>query len=105
MDEIHTPDSSRYFYAEGYEERLAKGERQKQLSKEFVREWLMAGGFQGQEGQKVPEMTDEVVSGITERYVELYEHITGSKFVPAESEDPLSRIEGNIRTFLESRGL
>ena len=105
MDEIHTPDSSRYFYAEGYEERLAKGERQKQLSKEFVREWLMAGGFQGQEGQKVPEMTDEVVSGITERYVELYEHITGSKFVPAESEDPLSRIEGNIRKFLESRAL
>ena len=105
MDEIHTSDSSRYFYAEGYEERLAKGERQKQLSKEFVREWLMAGGFQGQEGQKVPEMTDEVVSGITERYVELYEHITGSKFVPAESDDPLSRIEGNIRTFLESRGL
>ncbi|MCR5002872.1 MAG: phosphoribosylaminoimidazolesuccinocarboxamide synthase [Bacteroidales bacterium] len=80
MDEIHTPDSSRYFYADGYEERLAKGEHQKQLSKEFVREWLMANGFQGQEGQKVPEMTPEVVSGITDRYVELYEHITGDKF-------------------------
>ncbi len=80
MDEIHTPDSSRYFYADGYEERLAKGEHQKQLSKEFVREWLMANGFQGQTGQKVPDMTPEVVSGITDRYVELYEHITGDKF-------------------------
>lgn len=84
MDEVHTPDSSRYFYAEGYEERLAKGERQKQLSKEFVREWLMAGGFQGLEGQKVPEMTPEVVAGITDRYIELYEHITGDKFIKAE---------------------
>jgi phosphoribosylaminoimidazole-succinocarboxamide synthase len=101
MDEIHTPDSSRYFYAEGYEERLAKGEHQKQLSKEFVREWLMAGGFQGKEGQTVPEMTPEVVSGITERYVELYEHITGEKFVPAaEEEDVLARIENNIKSFL-----
>lgn len=80
MDEIHTPDSSRYFYADGYEERLRKGERQKQLSKEFVREWLMAGGFQGKEGQSVPEMTDEVVNGITDRYIELYENITGEKF-------------------------
>ena len=80
MDEIHTPDSSRYFYADGYEERLAKGEHQKQLSKEFVREWLMANGFQGQTGQMVPDMTPEVVSGITDRYVELYEHITGDKF-------------------------
>ncbi len=76
MDEIHTPDSSRYFYAEGYEDRLAKGEKQKQLSKEFVREWLMANGFQGQEGQKVPEMTPEIVNGITERYIELYENST-----------------------------
>lgn len=84
MDEVHTPDSSRYFYADGYEERLAKGERQKQLSKEFVREWLMAGGFQGLEGQKVPEMTPEVVAGITDRYIELYEHITGEKFDRAE---------------------
>ena len=80
MDEVHTPDSSRYFYADGYEERLARGERQRQLSKEFVREWLMANGFQGQEGQKVPEMTQEVVSGITDRYIELYEHITGERF-------------------------
>ena len=100
MDEIHTPDSSRYFYAEGYEERLAKGERQKQLSKEFVREWLMANGFQGQEGQQVPEMTDEVVSSITERYVELYENITGEKFVKAEGDDILSRIEQNVTACL-----
>ena len=103
MDEIHTPDSSRYFYAEGYEERLAKGERQKQLSKEFVREWLMANGFQGQEGQKVPEMTPEIVSGITDRYIELYEHITGEKFVKAEegsAEDILSRIEKNVTACL-----
>ena len=84
MDEIHTPDSSRYFYADGYEERLAKGEHQKQLSKEFVREWLMANGFQGQEGQKVPEMTPEVVEGITKRYIELYENILGETFVPEE---------------------
>ena len=100
MDEIHTPDSSRYFYAEGYEDRLANGEKQKQLSKEFVREWLMAGGFQGQEGQQVPEMTDEIVNGITERYIELFENITGSKFEPAESEDMLARIENNINNFL-----
>ncbi|MBR2225815.1 MAG: phosphoribosylaminoimidazolesuccinocarboxamide synthase, partial [Bacteroidales bacterium] len=77
MDEIHTPDSSRYFYADGYEQRLARGEHQRQLSKEFVREWLMANGFQGQEGQQVPEMTPEVVAGITDRYIELYERITG----------------------------
>ena len=80
MDEVHTPDSSRYYYADGYEERLAKGEHQKQLSKEFVREWLMSGGFQGQEGQKVPEMTSEVVANISDRYIELYERITGEKF-------------------------
>ncbi len=101
MDEIHTPDSSRYFYAEGYEERLAKGEHQKQLSKEFVREWLMAGGFQGKEGQKVPEMTPEVVAGITKRYIELYEHITGETFVPAPEEDVEGRIEKNILAFLK----
>ena len=100
MDEIHTPDSSRYFYAEGYEERLKNGEHQKQLSKEFVREWLMAGGFQGKEGQKVPEMTPEVVSGITDRYIELFEHITGEKFVPAPETDVVGRIEKNIRDFL-----
>ena len=100
MDEIHTPDSSRYFYLEGYEERQARGERQKQLSKEFVREWLMAGGFQGQAGQQVPEMTDEVVAGITDRYVELYEHITGEAFVPAPEADAAARIERNINAFL-----
>ncbi|MCB8964193.1 MAG: phosphoribosylaminoimidazolesuccinocarboxamide synthase [Bacteroidales bacterium] len=100
IDEIHTPDSSRYFYAEGYEERLAKGEDQRQLSKEFVREWLMANGFQGKEGQKVPEMTDEIVSQITERYIELYEHITGDKFQKAEGTDVLKRIEQNILNFL-----
>lgn len=100
MDEIHTPDSSRYFYADGYEQRLAAGERQRQLSKEFVREWLMAGGFQGLEGQKVPEMTPEVVKGITDRYVELFENITGERFVPAESDDPAARIENSVRSFL-----
>ena len=101
MDEIHTPDSSRYFYAEGYEERLANGERQRQLSKEFVREWLMAGGFQGLEGQQVPEMTSEVVSNITDRYVELFEHVTGEPFVKAEAADVPARIESNILSFIE----
>lgn len=102
MDEIHTPDSSRYFYADGYEERLERGERQRQLSKEFVREWLMANGFQGQEGQKVPEMTPEVVNGITDRYIELYERITGVPFVKAEDEDLAARIEKNVKSFLSS---
>ena len=102
MDEIHTPDSSRYFYADGYEERLARGEHQKQLSKEFVREWLMANGFQGQEGQQVPEMTPEVVAGITDRYIELYERITGVPFVKAEDEDLAARIEKNVKNFLQS---
>ena len=102
MDEIHTPDSSRYFYADGYEERLARGAHQKQLSKEFVREWLMANGFQGQEGQQVPEMTPEVVAGITDRYIELYEHITGVPFVKAEDADLAARIEKNIDTFLKT---
>ena len=100
MDEVHTPDSSRYFYADGYEERLAKGERQKQLSKEFVREWLMANGFQGQEGQKVPEMTDEVVSGITDRYIELFEHITGDSFT--RKEYTAEAIESNIKDCLKN---
>ena len=80
MDEIHTPDSSRYFYAEGYAEKFAKGEPQKQLSKEFVREWLMDNGFQGKAGQEVPPMTDEIVTSISDRYIELYEHITGEQF-------------------------
>ena len=103
MDEIHTPDSSRYIYAEGYEDRLARGERQKQLSKEFVREWLMAGGFQGKAGQQVPPMTDEVVEGITDRYIELYEHITGEPFVRHEEEDVAGRIERNINAFLAGK--
>ena len=101
MDEIHTPDSSRYIYKEGYEERLARGERQKQLSKEFVREWLMASGFQGKEGQSVPPMTEEVVAGITDRYIELYEHITGARFERHEDEDIVGRIEKNVNAFLE----
>ena len=102
IDEIHTPDSSRYFYADGYEERLAKGERQRQLSKEFVREWLMDNGFQGQAGQKVPEMTPAVVAGITDRYIELYEHITGQKFVKADSTHVLKRIEDNVNACLKT---
>ena len=102
MDEIHTPDSSRYFYAEGYEERLAKGEKQKQLSKEFVREWLMANGFQGQAGQSVPEMTPEVVDSISDRYIELYENITGDRFVKAEdSQNVLQRIHDNVCKCIE----
>ncbi len=100
MDEIHTPDSSRYFYADGYQERFEKGEAQKQLSKEFVREWLMDNGFQGKAGQQVPEMTDEIVKSISERYMELYEHITGEKFVTSDSEDLLNRIEKNVNAFL-----
>lgn len=105
MDEIHTPDSSRYFYADGYEERLAKGEKQRQLSKEFVREWLMANGFQGQEGQKVPEMTPEIVGSITDRYIELYENITGEKFTKADNDSAdeiLARIERNVTECLSS---
>ena len=100
MDEIHTPDSSRYFYSEGYEERFEKGEPQKQLSKEFVREWLMDNGFQGKEGQQVPEMTDEIVTGISERYIELYEHITGEPFVKENTEDIAARIEKNVTEWL-----
>ncbi len=100
IDEIHTPDSSRYFYAEGYEERFARGEQQKQLSKEFVREWLMAGGFQGRAGEVVPEMTDAFVESVTERYVELYEQITGEKFIFAPQEEMLGRIEANTCNML-----
>jgi len=103
IDEIHTPDSSRYFYAQGYEEQFAKGLPQKQLSKEFVREWLMANGFQGQEGQQVPEMTEEVVNGITNRYIELYEHITGEKFVPAPADNVEQRIFDNVTKWLADR--
>jgi phosphoribosylaminoimidazole-succinocarboxamide synthase len=100
MDEIHTPDSSRYFYSEGYRERFEKGEPQKQLSKEFVREWLMENGFQGKKGQKIPEMTPEIVAGITDRYIELYEHITGEKFVKTEDGNILKRIETNVIRYL-----
>ncbi len=102
MDEIHTPDSSRYFIADQYEECFEKGLPVKQLSKEFVREWLMANGFQGQEGQQVPEMTPEIVNSISERYIELYEKVTGKKFEKAnDSDDMLKRIENNISACLE----
>ena len=101
MDEIHTPDSSRYFYSDGYQERFEKGEPQRQLSKEFVREWLMDNGFQGKEGQQVPEMTDEIVKSISDRYIELYEHITGEKFVAEDSDKLEERIERNVLQFLQ----
>lgn len=100
IDEIHTPDSSRYFYAEGYQERFDKGEQQRQLSKEFVREWLMANGFQGRPGETVPEMTEEIISSISDRYIELYENITGEKFEKSSTEDILGRMEGNIKNML-----
>jgi len=100
IDEIHTPDSSRYFYAAGYEERQAKGEAQKQLSKEFVRQWLIANGFQGLEGQKVPEMNEEKINEISERYIELYENITGENFVKSDVSNITERIEKNVLAFL-----
>jgi Phosphoribosylaminoimidazolesuccinocarboxamide (SAICAR) synthase len=100
IDEIHTPDSSRYFYAEGYQERFEKGEAQKQLSKEFVREWLMDNGFQGKEGQQVPEMTEEIVNGISERYIELFENITGESFDKADTTNISERIEKNVLNYL-----
>ena len=100
IDEINTPDSSRYFYAEGYQDRFDKGLPQKQLSKEFVREWLMANGFQGKDGQKVPVMTDKFVNEISERYIELYEKITGEKFIKADISSVHDRIEMNCRNFL-----
>lgn len=101
MDEVHTPDSSRYFYAEGYAERFAADEPQRQLSKEFVREWLMSNGFQGKAGQQVPEMTPAIVKDITDRYIELYEGITGDAFVKEESADLAARIESNIGAYLQ----
>jgi phosphoribosylaminoimidazole-succinocarboxamide synthase len=101
MDEIHTPDSSRYFYSDGYQEKFEAGEPQRQLSKEFVREWLMSNGFQGKEGQKVPEMTPEIVQSISDRYIELYEHITGETFVKEDLSDLSMRLEKNIATYLE----
>ncbi|MFD0799520.1 phosphoribosylaminoimidazolesuccinocarboxamide synthase [Maribacter chungangensis] len=96
IDEIHTPDSSRYFYADGYEERQERGEMQKQLSKEFVRQWLISNGFQGLEGQTVPEMTDDYIASVSDRYIELYEKITGETFVKADTDDIQARIEKNV---------
>lgn len=103
IDEIHTPDSSRYFYKDGYEERFAKGENQKQLSKEFVREWLMENGFKGEKGQTVPEMTDQFVNEVSERYIELFEKITGEKFKKENTSNILTRVENNIINFLNNR--
>lgn len=102
MDEIHTPDSSRYFYAEGYDELQAKGEPQRQLSKEFVRQWLIENGFQGKDGQQIPEMTEEIVQSISERYIELYEHIAGEKFVYPDAGEVISRVESNVKKALSS---
>ncbi len=101
IDEIHTPDSSRYFYADGYEERQAAGEAQKQLSKEFVRQWLISQNFQGLEGQTLPEMSDEYIASVSERYIELYENITGETFVKAPLDNIQSRIEENVFNFLK----
>ncbi len=103
IDEIHTPDSSRYFYADGYEERFAKGEPQKQLSKEFVRQWLIEHDFMGKEGQTVPEMTDEYCDSVSDRYIELYEHITGEPFVKTDDTDLDTRIKKNVEAYLASR--
>lgn len=100
IDEIHTPDSSRYFYLEGYLARQENGESQKQLSKEFVREWLIANSFQGKEGQSVPEMSDEWINQISERYIELFEKVSGKKFIKDDSEDVLNRVETNITNYL-----
>lgn len=103
IDEIHTPDSSRYFYADGYEEKLAKGEPQRQLSKEFVRQWLMDHGFMNEPGQQMPEITDAYASSVSDRYIELYEHITGEKFVKSDiTGDIASRIEKNVSTYLST---
>jgi len=104
IDEIHTPDSSRYFYADGYRERLEKGESQKQLSKEFVRQWLIANGFQGKEGQSVPHMSDEFVNSVSERYIELYENITGQSFMRSDVSQMAARIEANVLDYLQSQG-
>ena len=100
IDEIHTPDSSRYFYSEGYQERQDRGEEQKQLSKEFVRRWLIENGFQGQEGQQIPNMTDEYIETVSERYIELYENILGEKFVKADVSNIYNRIEKNVLAYL-----
>lgn len=100
IDEIHTPDSSRYFYKEGYQERFDKGEQQRQLSKEFVREWLMENNFQGRDGDKMPELTDEIIGSISDRYIELYEHIVGETFVKSQTENIAERIENNVKNML-----
>ncbi|WP_440880797.1 phosphoribosylaminoimidazolesuccinocarboxamide synthase [Tenacibaculum sp. C7A-26P2] len=100
IDEIHTPDSSRYFYADGYQERQERGEKQRQLSKEFVRLWLIENGFQGKEGQKLPEISDNKIKEISDRYIELYELITGEKFIKANTDNILKRVENNITSFL-----
>jgi len=102
IDEIHTPDSSRYFYAEGYQERQNRGEAQKQLSKEFVRQWLISNNFQGLEGQKVPEMSDAYIQSVSERYIELYENITGESFIKADISNIQERIEKNVLSYLVS---
>ncbi len=102
IDEIHTPDSSRYFYADGYEELLAKGENQKQLSKEFVRQWLIENGFQGKEGQKIPVMDEAFVNSVSERYIELFENITGDRFIKSDTSKMMDRIEKNVTEFLHS---
>jgi phosphoribosylaminoimidazole-succinocarboxamide synthase len=103
IDEIHTPDSSRYFYTDGYQERQGRGEAQKQLSKEFVRQWLIANGFQGLEGQEIPEMNDEKINEISERYIELYEQIAGEKFIKADVSQVTARIENNVNAFLSNQ--
>lgn len=103
IDEIHTPDSSRYFYANGYEERQKNGEAQRQLSKEFVRQWLIENGFQGKEGQKIPEMTDSYIESVSERYIELYESITGEKFIKADVTNIHKRIEENVLNYLNKK--
>jgi len=102
IDEIHTPDSSRYFYKEGYQDRQNRGEAQKQLSKEFVRQWLIVNGFQGKEGQTIPEMTDEYIETVSERYIELYENIIGEKFIKADISNIHERIESNVLNYLNN---
>jgi phosphoribosylaminoimidazole-succinocarboxamide synthase len=103
IDEIHTPDSSRYFYAEGYQKRQDNNESQKQLSKEFVREWLMENGFQGKDGQVIPEMNDDFVQSVSDRYIELFEKVSGNKFEKANFENPIDRIEKNVSAYLSGK--
>ena len=102
IDEIHTPDSSRYFYTDGYEEKIANGTPQKQLSKEFVRQWLIQNGFQGKEGQEIPEMSKDYCNSVSERYIELFEHITGDKFIKEDVSDVVNRVEENILNYLKA---